>query len=180
MGGWPGRYTRPLRVLVIPAVATLLAACGDHAPAVVRSAAATPSVAAASASAAPSPSAAACPITTPSAVGPHGAKTAGGMTGDWYVSQDGRLGVLRGRAAPWLAGEQDIKVPWLRPVGATLRISGRRLDGPASPLQAWVPDGYSGEFQVSGLTFPAPGCWQIEGRAGDSVVRFVVAIPPAS
>lgn len=130
-------------------------------------------------SAAPDPSAAACPVTPPAAAGPHGERSAGGMTGDWYVSADGSLGVLRGQQAPWLAGKQDIKVPWLRPVGTTLRISGQRLDGTAPLLQAQVPDGYAGEFQVSGLTFPTPGCWQVEGRAGASIVRFVVAIPPA-
>jgi hypothetical protein len=71
----------------------------------------------------------------------------------------------------------DMKWAWYRYVPGRLTIQGRRLDAPAPPLQAWVPEGY-GEigFQVSGLTFPSAGCWEITGRLGDASLTFVVLV----
>ena len=67
------------------------------------------------------------------------------------------------------AGEAvDLKWAWYRFVAGKLAIDGRRLDGEAAPLRAWIPDGYGlSGFQVSGITFPTPGCWQVTGRLLD-------------
>jgi hypothetical protein len=72
------------------------------------------------------------------------------------------------------------KVLWLKPPGSVLRVTGRRLDGDAPPLTAQLPDGYGGDFQASGIGFPTPGCWEVEARAGESSLRFVVAISDRS
>jgi hypothetical protein len=69
------------------------------------------------------------------------------------------------------------KFPWWRGPGVAgkLVITGRRLDGPAPPLEADIPDGY-GEtrFQATRLTFPSEGCWEVTGRVGDATLTFVV------
>ena len=58
-----------------------------------------------------------------------------------------------------------------------LRIEGRRLDAPASPLRAHVPNGY-GEigFQATALVFSSPGCWEVTGRVGDASLTFVTKV----
>ena len=33
-----------------------------------------------------------------------------------------------------------------------------------------------GRFQVSGITFPTDGCWEITGRLGDASLNFVVLV----
>jgi hypothetical protein len=62
----------------------------------------------------------------------------------------------------------------------TPTISGRRLDAPAPPLRARVPDGYGDRgFQVTGLIFPTAGCWDVTGHLGDASLTFVTfVIPP--
>jgi hypothetical protein len=70
-----------------------------------------------------------------------------------------------------------MKWPWYRWVAGTLTIEGRRLDAPAPPLEAWIPDGYGDSgFQVSGITFPTDGCWEITGRVGEGSLTFVVLV----
>jgi hypothetical protein len=75
----------------------------------------------------------------------------------------------------------EMKWAWYRFVPGELTINGQRLDAPDDPLVAWIPDGY-GEtgFQVSGLTFPSAGCWEITGTLNDSRLTFVVLVvlPP--
>ena len=74
-------------------------------------------------------------------------------------------------------GSLGWKFPWWRGVCGRLTITGRRLDAPAGPLRASIPEGY-GEtgFQASGVYFPTEGCWEITGRAGDAELTFVVEV----
>jgi hypothetical protein len=69
------------------------------------------------------------------------------------------------------------KFGWWRGPGVVgkLSIEGRRLDGPAPPLRADIPDGY-GEtgFQSSRVTFTSEGCWEVTGRVGGASLTFVV------
>jgi hypothetical protein len=97
----------------------------------------------------------------------------------------------------WMWGEGEVVVPgrshvlpdgsfgemkwaWYRYVPGQLTIAGRRLDAPAPPLRAWVPEGYgSTGFQLAGIIFPTAGCWEITGRVGDASLTFVtLVIPP--
>jgi hypothetical protein len=72
-------------------------------------------------------------------------------------------------------GGMSMKWPWWHEgTHKHLVIEGRRLDGDAPLLRARIPDGYSGEFQVSALIFPTPGCWQVTGRVDDQSLTFVV------
>ena len=65
---------------------------------------------------------------------------------------------------------------WTRGEGlrGKLKIHGKRLDAPAPPLRAEIPEGY-GEtgFQATALIFPSEGCWQVTGEVGDTHLTFV-------
>ncbi|MEZ4770161.1 MAG: hypothetical protein R2844_17265 [Caldilineales bacterium] len=87
----------------------------------------------------------------------------------WW-SQDGAL--------PLQAGEDGVKVGWFRPAGATLTITGQRIDGDAPPLGSHVPCCYPTRFQASGIDFPEPGCWRVAATAADSQLTFVVEVVP--
>ena len=71
------------------------------------------------------------------------------------------------------SGSISAKLGWWRGVAGRLTISGRRLDAPAPPLRAVVPEGY-GElgFQPSGPVFPTEGCWEVTGKVGTSTLSF--------
>jgi len=74
-------------------------------------------------------------------------------------------------------GSLGMKFGWTRGVRGQLRIEGRRLDAPASPLRSHVPSG-SGEigFQATFLVFSTPGCWEVTGRVGDASLTFVTKV----
>jgi hypothetical protein len=58
-----------------------------------------------------------------------------------------------------------------------LRIEGERLDAPAPPLRAEIPDGYGTTgFQPTGLIFPTKGCWKVVGSVGSARLTFVVLV----
>ena len=91
----------------------------------------------------------------------------------WYANRDRTLWA-------WWWGRTSTggyKVLWVRPVGSELKVEGRRLDGPADPLIARIPDLYPWTYQASGLSFPAEGCWRVEATAGTASLTFVVRIP---
>jgi hypothetical protein len=74
-------------------------------------------------------------------------------------------------------GSIDAKVGWWRAGDdARLRISGRRLDAPAPPLIAQIPNGYGIGFQATGLTFPTTGCWRVTGRFKRASLSFTVRV----
>lgn len=114
-----------------------------------------------------------CPLTPPSAAPPTDTDVFGdGPGAEWLCSPDNELCAVK--AGPWPAG--GWKVGWRKPSGSTLEIQGRRLDTEAPPLGAGPPGGYTGTFQASGLNFPMEGCWEVEARAAESTVRFVVEV----
>ena len=76
-------------------------------------------------------------------------------------------------------GSLSMKFGWTRGEGlrGKLKIHGRRLDAPAPPLRARIPDGYGDTgFQVSGLIFPTEGCWEVTGEVGDTRLTFVTRV----
>jgi hypothetical protein len=127
--------------------------------------------------------AAACPVTKPIAAPPEigdrlfGSEVAFGNSDLWvgglgtdglipaddrFVESDGSIG--------WKFG-------WWRIASGVLTITGQRLDGPAPPVRASVPDGYGSEgFQASGVNFPTEGCWQVSGRVGGAELTFVTFV----
>jgi hypothetical protein len=79
---------------------------------------------------------------------------------------------------PLREGEEGNKVGWFRPAGADLIITGHRLDGDAPPLEAEASCCYPTRFQASGLIFPTEGCWEINAKAAESELTFVVWVQP--
>jgi hypothetical protein len=74
-------------------------------------------------------------------------------------------------------GSLGMKFGWQRGVPGRLRIEGRRLDAPASPLRAEVPGGYRDlGFQASYVIFPTPGCWEVTGRVSQASVTFITQV----
>ena len=132
-----------------------------------------------------SSSSAICPVTDPMwAKPPQDAAVEGSPAfGHYYVNQDRSIWASAwwtGEEADYLrAGEAGIKIGWFRPAGATLEISGQRLDGDAPPLDAHVPCCYPTQFQATGLVFPTEGCWEISARAAERELSFVVRVAPS-
>ena len=75
-------------------------------------------------------------------------------------------------------GNEGNKLGWFRPAGAELVITGQRLDGDASSLQAEIPCCYPSRFQATGLYFPTEGCWEVHAKAEDRELSFVVWVEP--
>ena len=86
----------------------------------------------------------------------------------WYVKDE----------KPLQVNEEGFKVGWFRPEGAPLEITGRCIDGQADPLVAEIPCCYPTRFQATGLYFPSEGCWEVNAKAADRSISFVVFVEP--
>jgi hypothetical protein len=95
----------------------------------------------------------------------------------WQINGDRTLWATWG-ADRLKAGRKANKVLWIRPAGAQLTVSGRRLDASAPPMKATIPCCYPTGYQASGLTFPSEGCWQVDAAAGTSKLTFITAVAP--
>ena len=102
---------------------------------------------------------------------PDGFPPETGMYAWWYVNADRTL---------WAAGASmqtgGNKVPWIRPKGSELQITARRLDAVSSPATVEIPCCYDGRFQVSGLSFPTAGYWEVSAKADSSELTFVTLV----
>lgn len=137
------------------------------------------------------PAAASCPVTLPPApVAAHDAKShfepgtshgkpvlTLGPFGLWpegtIVFRPGGPGSIKPDGSLWM------KFGWTREEGlrGKLKIHGRRLDAPAPPLRADIPDGYGDTgFQATALIFPTEGCWEVTGEVADTRVTFVTRV----
>ena len=125
----------------------------------------------------------ACPVTHPTMFDPppgvepdalFGAAASVG-NGQLWVGGLGANGVL---VLPRdTDGAFSNKFGWWRATAGQLRITGRRLDGPAPALKASVPSGYDTiGFQSSGVSFPTDGCWEITGQVGATTLTFVTLV----
>jgi len=74
-------------------------------------------------------------------------------------------------------GSLSMKFPWWRGVQGNLAIEGRRLDAPAPPLRATIPESYGDTgFQATGIIFPTAGCWRVTGKVGAASLTFVTLV----
>lgn len=121
-----------------------------------------------------------CPVTEPAWVKPpeDGAVLNPPEYGYYFVNEDSSIMASAWWAEPDidypLVLEEGIKVGWFRPEGAELVITGRRLDAEAPPLESHVPCCYPTQFQATGLYFPTEGCWEVNAKAADKELTFVV------
>lgn len=129
-------------------------------------------------------SSSACPVTEPVWAKPPDDPAVQGSPehGYYFVNEDRSIWA----SAWWTEEEEDhlrvseegVKVGWFRPAGATLEITGQRLDTETPSLEAHVPCCYPTRFQATGLSFPTDGCWEITAKAAESVLSFVVSVGP--
>jgi len=132
-----------------------------------------------------SPTANTCSISKPAWVKPPDDSAVDGTPeyGYYFVNQDRSIW-----ASAWWAGQleeyqvyaskEGIKVGWFRPAGATLEITGKRLDEQAPPLDTHVPCCYPTRFQATGLYFPIEGCWEVTAKAAESELSFIIWVKP--
>src|SRR5262245_53025966 len=80
-----------------------------------------------------------CPVTIPIGNAPS-ARTYG--NGRLRVGLWPHGVIAAGPAYVDARGQVEMKFPWWRTVDGRLRITGRRLDGPAPPLRSYIPRGY--------------------------------------
>lgn len=125
-----------------------------------------------------------CPVTEPVWLKPADDSAVQGSPGFGYYFANKDRSIL---ASAWWAeqeeyllhaNEEGIKVGWFRPAGATLEITGERIDGQAPPLEADVPCCYPTRFQATGLAFPTEGCWEVIAKAADSELSFIIWVEP--
>lgn len=158
--------------VVLCAMLLALANCADVSGSLRSIPAATGSESAAPA-VGPAKSAADCQVTSPVTAAPPDSRYRSPLpTGAYYVSAD--RGIWTSTDV-WGLGSR--KVGWIKPEGSTLTVQGRRLDGEAAPLWADITEGYVGDFQASRMIIPSAGCWEIEARANESLLRFVIYVP---
>jgi hypothetical protein len=98
-----------------------------------------------------------------------------GSDGLWIIPPaEGAWRGLRQKMGWWRAGYDSRREPTPK-----LKIAGRRLDSQAPPLAVDGPNavgvsGPPGNYMMVGLTFPAPGCWEITGHDENNELTFVV------
>lgn len=93
--------------------------------------------------------------------------------GTWQSLPHWPNGTFRQKLFWWHEGYDHWRDP--RPM---LRVTGKRLDSPAPPIQSEVSHGWTNDaehaFIVNGINLPSLGCWQISGRFEDTELSFVV------
>ena len=127
---------------------------------------------------------ASCPVTRPDWFKPPEDSAVSGTPefGHYYVNADESMiasAWWTGQEEEYLrAGDQGLKTGWFRPAGVELVITGYRIDGEAPPLDGHAPCCYPTRFQAAGLLFPTEGCWEVNSKAADSELTFVVWVAP--
>ena len=138
-----------------------------------------------------------CPVTLPSnpAFVPPGPHADGAPWQDtfWYGTPElWTLLPVEGRWAnlPFYDGHYTQKVFWWRDGYSwteepqpQLRISGRRLDAPAAPMEVSEATNAFNASDIKsamlvGVDIPTPGCWEITGEYREATLSFVIWVAP--
>lgn len=119
-----------------------------------------------------------CPVTEPEIAQPPADPNADPFPrGPWYVNQNRTLW------AGWDASSMSAganKVLWIKPPGAELTITARKLGAHGTEFEASIPCCYPNGFHATGLDFSAEGCWQVSAAAGGEEIRFVTWVRPGA
>ena len=92
--------------------------------------------------------------------------------GPWLINDDQTIWAAD---QPYIAN-RVVNTIWMRPANTELTIAGRRLDGDAPQLQAGPAAPFETGYIAIGLTFPAPGCWEVTATAGSSKLTFITKV----
>lgn len=123
-----------------------------------------------------------CPVTQPNGVEPPPGEMPSGL---YYgnaqlITGLDPAGVINAKPMDMQGdGSAGIKWGWWRGTGvkAAITADGHRLDQTGPPLRIDIPAGYGlSGFQVAGLYFPTPGCWEVTARAGAAKLTFVTLV----
>jgi hypothetical protein len=123
-----------------------------------------------------------CPVTHPNGKTPPDQIPSPGDHGNgalWTDLWPAGTVVFRPRGPGFVLpdGSLSMKFGWWRGVRGKLTIRGRRLDAPAPPLRARIPEGYGDiGFQSTALIFPTEGCWEVTGKVGEASLTFVTRV----
>jgi hypothetical protein len=94
--------------------------------------------------------------------------------GPWYVNES------RSNWAAWqplVSSKAGNRILWIKPRGAKIEITGKRLDGESEPLKVESTGAYLEKgFEPNRLYFPVPGCWEVTATAGEEELVFVVEV----
>ncbi len=119
-----------------------------------------------------------CPVTEPEIAQPADDPNADPFPrGPWFINQNRTLW------AGWDAARLSTggnKVLWIKPHGADLQITARKLGAHGTEFEASVPCCYRSGFHATGLHFAAEGCWEISAAAGGEEIRFVTWVRPGA
>lgn len=84
----------------------------------------------------------------------------------------------QGEKSFWFSQEWSHYSRWIPDKVATkLTITARRLDASTPPPEISAGPTFNQDwraFMLGGISFPAPGCWEITGRYEDAEVQFIV------
>jgi beta-lactamase regulating signal transducer with metallopeptidase domain len=100
-------------------------------------------------------------------------KTAALGSGPWHINREQTVWAWD---QPYTAGK-EINSMWIRPSNMDLAIRARRVDGDET-FEATIPSKYSTNYVSATLLFPAPGCWEVTGVAGNDTLTFVTWVEP--
>jgi len=119
-----------------------------------------------------------CPVTLPNENTPPNENPSSGHHGNGELfAALHRLGVVMvGREDLEDDGSIPLMIPWWRgeDISGDFSIETERLDAPAPPARVEIPEDYGPRgFQPSVIYFPAPGCWQVTARVGNSELSIV-------
>jgi beta-lactamase regulating signal transducer with metallopeptidase domain len=92
--------------------------------------------------------------------------------GPWLINEDKTIWAAD---QPYVAGVA-VNTTWMRPAGADLVITGRRLDGDAPELLVRPAAPYNTPYLGISLVFPIPGCWEVTATAGNSKLTFITRV----
>ena len=133
-----------------------------------------------------------CPITKPPThpfVPPSPYPNETGPDGFWIGTNKLWIGLRRDgtweKLPQWPDGTFRQKLFWWhegynarRDPRPNLKVTGKRLDSPAPPIQSEASNGWTGDadhpFIVNGINLPSLGCWRITGHFEDAELSFIV------
>jgi hypothetical protein len=95
-------------------------------------------------------------------------------SGPWHINEDRTIWTWD---QPFVAGAR-VNTMWMRPENVDLVITGRRLDGDATPLQVRLAKDSTATYIATSLMFPSAGCWEVTATAGSSTLTFVTKVDP--
>ena len=95
-------------------------------------------------------------------------------SGPWHINDDRTIWAWD---QPYIAGAA-MNTMWMKPANVDLVITGRRLDGDATPLKIQLAKDSTAGYIATAMTFPKAGCWEVTATAGSSTLTYITRVDP--